>query len=457
MAGGEPVFFNPENCRNESEVESKFIVHYLLPLLGYSPQSWQQEVTFGSIRLDFLAIAADLLGYKNQLQLILEAKHPRQNLDNHLRKFRRYLTSLNVCYGLLTNGRVLRVYEQVDGELELLLQIAGHAVPNYLEEIKNLIGYEALRLKLQQSTELKPAWSISQTFQAEHNVEQTMKTIAVYHNKGGVGKTTTVVNLAAALSKKGKRVLVIDLDSQANTTFAAGLVKFQDEVSDTIKDCYVYHVILEKNKYPVSEVVRKSSFTSPEFDVLPSHIQLMEHERELVDVAPALYRLISKLQSVRDNYDVVLIDTPPSLNLYARIALVTADYLIIPSDLKPFANEGLKNVRSFIDEINEVKGAIMKDPLKILGVLPSKVLTSDRFVRYTLPRMEALVKERYGFPLLKSRIFERRDVSAAIERTVEVGDLDIPDPLSILDHKADSPSAGEFEQLANEVLSLISG
>ena len=70
-----------------------------------------------------------------------------------------------------------------------------------------------------------------------------MKMLAVYHNKGGVGKTTTVINLAAALTKKGKRVLVIDLDSQANTTFAVGLVKFNDEVSDTLKDNYVYQVI----------------------------------------------------------------------------------------------------------------------------------------------------------------------------------------------------------------------
>ena len=69
-----------------------------------------------------------------------------------------------------------------------------------------------------------------------------MKTIAVYHNKGGVGKTTTVVNLAAAFSKMGKRVLVIDLDSQANTTYATGLVKFEDELFDDIKDKNVKQV-----------------------------------------------------------------------------------------------------------------------------------------------------------------------------------------------------------------------
>lgn len=461
MDNGIPVFFNPDQCLNESEVESKFIVHYLLPALGYSPQCWRQEVTFGSIRLDFLAVAANLFGHQNHLQLVIEAKHPRQSLDPHVRKLRRYLKNVNVRYGLLTNGRLLRIYEQVDDGLKLLLEIPGHKVPNYLDNIKNLVGREALQANTEKiNTEkyiLEP--KISSTIQAsqlENNLESTMKVIAIYHNKGGVGKTTAVVNLAAALSKQGKRVLVIDLDSQANTTFATGLVKFQDELNDTIKDCYIYHVILEKNKYPITEVVRKSAFTSPEFDVVPSHIDLMEHERELVEVAPALTRLVGKLQKVSDRYDIVLIDTPPSLNLYARIALIAADYLIIPSDLRPFANEGLKNVKRFIDDINEFREEIGKKALESLGVLPSKVATTSKFVQFTLPKMESIVKERYGFPLMKSRIFERRDVSAAIERTIEVGDLDIPDPSSVMDYKPDSQAAEEFEQLAIEVLGLIS-
>lgn len=457
MASELPIFFDPSQCRNESEVESKFIVHYLLPALGYPPQAWSQEVTFGRIRLDFLAIAANLVGYQNQLRLILEAKHPKQNLDRHVRKFCRYLTSLDVRYGLLTNGRLFRVYEQVSGRLNLLFQVFGYEVPNYIDEIKRLIGYNSLQEQLQAVVNLpmlRPSPS-SQTSHSKSNLESNMKTIAIYHNKGGVGKTTTVVNLAAALSKKGQRVLVIDLDSQANTTFATGLVKFQDEVNDTIKDSYVYHVILEKNKYEISEVVRKSTFTSPEFDVVPSHIELMEKEQGLISLEPARTRLVSKLQKASSDYDIVLIDTPPSLNLYSRIALIASDYLIIPSDLKPFANEGLKNVKHFVNDINEFRDAIGKEPLKILGVLPSKVATSPKFVQYTLPKMESIVSERYGFPLMKSRIFERRDVSAAVERTIEVGDLDIPDPRSILDFNPDSQAAEEFENLADEVLNLI--
>jgi cellulose biosynthesis protein BcsQ len=282
-----------------------------------------------------------------------------------------------------------------------------------------------------------------------------MKVIAVYHNKGGVGKTTTVVNLAAALSKKGQRVLVIDLDSQANTSYAAGLIKFHDEWHDNIKDNYIYHVISEKNKYFISDVVRRSQFTTPEFDVIPSHINLMHHEKELAEIDATRTRIINKLQKVKDKYSIVLIDTPPSLNLYAKVALITADYLIIPSDLKPFANEGLINLKNFLGEINEFKEVIGKKQLKILGVLPSKIGTHHRFVQHILPQMETTVQERYGFHLMKSRIFERRDVSAAIENTIEVGALDIPDPKSIFDYKPESKAAEEFENLATEVMELI--
>jgi len=452
------LFFNPEKCRNETEVESKLIVHYLLPKLGYPPDTWHQEITFSRMRLDFLVVASEIVNRKSTVMLVLEAKHPRQKLDKHVRKFKRYLTSLNARYGLLTNGKIVQVYQQINNELSLILQIQGHEVEEKIQEIKFLIGRDELN-----STKTVPSLlgsgslskkSLSEKYQSFHQEAKHMKVIAIYHNKGGVGKTTTVINLAAALRKKGKRVLVIDLDSQANTTYALGLVKFHDEAFDSIKDKYVYHVLKEKNKFFISDVVRESSFSKPEFDVLPCHIDLMHHEKELAEIDATRTRIPTKLVEVEDKYDVVLIDTPPSLNLYAKVALIATDYLIIPSDLKPFANEGLLNVKNFLTEINEFRGVIGKTPIKVLGVLPSKILTHDKFVKYVLPKMEQIVVERYEFPLMKSRIFERRDVSAAIERTIEVGELDIPDPRSILDHKPDSQSAEEFENLAKEVIDL---
>jgi cellulose biosynthesis protein BcsQ len=232
-------------------------------------------------------------------------------------------------------------------------------------------------------------------------------------------------------------------------------MKFPDEIDDDIKRSYVYHVILEKNKFSIPDVARKSSFCNPEFDVIPSHIDLMAHEFELKEGTNATKtRLLKKLEEVASNYDIVLIDTPPSLNLYAEIALITADYLLIPSDLKPFANEGLNNVRRFINDINEDREDRGRTTLEVLGILPSKIATHARFVEHTLPKMEKTVEERYGYKVLNSRIYERRDASAAIEKTIVVGDLDIPDPQSVLDFKPDSASALEFKRLAEEIISL---
>ncbi len=457
-------FYNPEQCLNEAEVESKFIVQYLLPSLGYSPSCWHQEVTFGKLRLDFLAIAGSFLGESKKLQVVVEAKHPKQNLDRHLQKLRRYLNSLTARYGLLTNGKEVRVYECVHEELVLRLQIPGRDLPTRLSELVQLVGRSAILALDSPIVDIPTPDEVIQSIpskisplkQSQSNPEETtMKVIAVYHNKGGVGKTTTVINLAAAFSKKGKRVLVIDMDSQANTTFAAGLVKFQDEASDDIKDSYVYHVMIERNKFSISEVVRKASFTFPAIDVIPSHISLTTKEVELTNLVQAQTRLISKLSEVKEQYDIVLIDTPPSLNIFARIALLSADYLLIPSDLKPFANEGLNNVRTFLDGINDYREVITRQPVKLLGVLASKISTSHRFVQFTLPKMEKIVEEKYKFPLLKTRIYERREISTAIERVIEVGELDIPDPLSVLDFKPDCQASGEFESLAKEITELM--
>uniref|UniRef100_UPI00286A14DD AAA family ATPase n=1 Tax=Chamaesiphon sp. OTE_20_metabat_361 TaxID=2964689 RepID=UPI00286A14DD len=222
--------FDPELCRNESEVESKLIVRYLLPKLGYSPDTWHQEVKFGKIRLDFLAFTQKL-PFKLGLPvrgLIIEAKHPRKNLDKHVYQLRTYLTSLDISYGLLTNGKEIRIYHQVAGAVRLVFQCPTQDIDDRLSDIIQLIGREFIHKQLVQSLPdpSPPSQPVSAPIYAS-SPALLMKTIAIYHNKGGVGKTTVSTNLAAALSKRGLRVLLIDIDAQANSTFATGLVKFQ--------------------------------------------------------------------------------------------------------------------------------------------------------------------------------------------------------------------------------------
>ncbi|MGA1283662.1 MAG: AAA family ATPase, partial [Prochlorothrix sp.] len=304
--------FDPNLCRNESEVESKFIVGYLLPALGYDRWSWYQEVAVGGrIRLDFLAFAAKMLPRTVQdndpLCLVIEAKSPAQNLDRHEYKMQqRYLANLRVPFGLLTNGKEVRVYERQGDRAVLVFACGGLEVADRLEELKGLVGREAMRQRLgleseenlssesvslgldkdseeimeqgqqegeigatiaiegdntpgadsvepvpqpivapvRESTpiELLPEVPQPVPVPSQESVSRKMKVITIYHNKGGVGKTTVSTNLAAALANKGFRILLIDLDAQANSTFATGLIKYEFDEDSDLKDRNVSHL-----------------------------------------------------------------------------------------------------------------------------------------------------------------------------------------------------------------------
>lgn len=414
------LIFNPDFCHNEREVESKLIVSYLLPALGYSIKSWRQEIKFNRFRLDFLAEPS-----QNKNGVVIEAKHPNKNLNDHLEQLKGYMKNLHLTYGLLTNGKEIRIYKQTGNTIQLVFHCFTYGIENKIDEIRALIGREVLTNR------------------------SNMKIIAVYHNKGGVGKTTTVVNLAATFSKAGKKVLIIDLDSQANATFATGLINFEDEEKDNLKDNYISHVL--HDYATISEVLKPAKFSSYQIDVVPSHIDLMTQENELNQLDFTKKILLENLVPIENEYDIILIDTPPSLNLYARIALITTDYLIIPSDLKAFANEGLKNVNNFVRQIDRFRKQDGRQPINILGVLPTKISTNPRFIQGTLQKRLALIPKRYNIKVMDSIIFERDDLAKSLEQTLEIGEVEVATPKSIFDFKSNSKSVTEFKKLAQEI------
>ena len=168
--------------------------------------------------------------------------------------------------------------------------------------------------------------------------------IAVANQKGGVGKTTTSVNLAACLAKLGKKVLLVDIDPQGNSTGGLGIDKRRCE--KTVYDCLI-------NEEPMANVLIPTQYEN--LDVCPSNLDLSGAEIELISVMGRENRLKESLKSVRDVYDYILIDTPPSLGLITINTLTAADSVLIPIQCEFYALEG---VSQLVETIKRIKKAL---------------------------------------------------------------------------------------------------
>ena len=166
--------------------------------------------------------------------------------------------------------------------------------------------------------------------------------IAVANQKGGVGKTTTAINLSACLEEKNKKVLTLDMDHQGNTTSGLGVDKNQAENT-------VYELILDESE--LSECIYPSVMEN--LSVIPSNINLSGAEIELIGFENKEYLLKSKLDMIRSDYDYIIIDCPPSLNLLTINAMAAADSVIVPIQCEYYALEGLSQLIHTIDLIKE--------------------------------------------------------------------------------------------------------
>ena len=160
------------------------------------------------------------------------------------------------------------------------------------------------------------------------------RVICIANQKGGVGKTTTSVNLSAALASKGRQVLLVDLDPQGNASSGLGLKKFE------YQDANVYHVLIGERS--IGEVIRVTSI--PTLNVVPANPDLVGAEIELVDAPRREFKLKEAIVSIGSRYDYVFIDCPPSLGLLTLNALTAANTFIVPLQCEYYALEGLSQL-----------------------------------------------------------------------------------------------------------------
>ena len=248
------------------------------------------------------------------------------------------------------------------------------------------------------------------------------KTIAIANQKGGVGKTTTTVNLAAALGVLEKNVLLIDADPQANATSGLGI-----DVDSVSLGSYQ---LLEHTRDAEQCIVTTSS---PNVDLIPAHIDLVAIEIELVDKDRREYMLKAAIESIRHRYDYVLIDCAPSLGLLTLNALTAADSVIIPIQCEYFALEGLGKLLNTIKSVQRIHNPDLDIEGMLLTMFDARLRLSNQVVEE--------VKKHFG-----DMVFE-----TIIQRNVRLGEAPSYGE-SIIKYDASSKGAANYLNMAHELL-----
>jgi chromosome partitioning protein len=250
-----------------------------------------------------------------------------------------------------------------------------------------------------------------------------MRTIAVANQKGGCGKTTTAVNLAAALAMNGKRVLLVDLDPQAHSTL--GLGHDPESLDKTIYDA------LTNPKVAMLSVIISTPVTG--LNLAPNNILLSGAEYELASLYGREYVLGQQLNTVSGYYDICVIDCSPSLNLLTLNALVAADEVIIPVQTHYYALEGLKQLLETINIVRER----FNERLSIVGILLTLVESRTMLSR----QIQQQMRDYFG-----DMVFD-----TVIHRTVRLAEAPGAGQ-SVITYAPDSKATAEYKALAEEIL-----
>ena len=229
------------------------------------------------------------------------------------------------------------------------------------------------------------------------------KAIAIFNQKGGVGKTTTNINLAACLAIKGKKVLVLDIDPQGNTTSGLGVSK--RKLSDT-----VYNILIDKNNDPRRAVIHTAV---ENLDLIPASVDLAGAEVELVQIEEREKTLKHGLDQVKGDYDYIFIDCPPSLGLLTINSLTAVDSVLIPIQCEFYALEGVSQLVSTIELVKkslnprlEIEGVVLsmfdgRTNLSAAVVQEVKKYFRDKVYSTVIPRNVTLAEApSYGQPVI---------------------------------------------------------
>lgn len=248
------------------------------------------------------------------------------------------------------------------------------------------------------------------------------KIIAIANQKGGVGKTTTSVNLAASLGALEKKVLLIDADPQANASSGLGIYVESVEIGT--------YQVLEHSNSPEEATI---NCNAPNVKMIPAHIDLVAIEIELVDKENREYMLKQALQSVKDKYDYIIIDCAPSLGLLTLNALTAADSVIIPIQCEYFALEGLGKLLNTIKSVQKIHNPELDIEGLLLTMYDSRLRLSNQVVEEVQKHFNNMVFE------------------TIIQRNIKLSEAPSYGE-SIINYDATSKGASNYLNLAEEII-----
>ncbi|GAA4813403.1 AAA family ATPase [Litoribaculum gwangyangense] len=248
------------------------------------------------------------------------------------------------------------------------------------------------------------------------------KIIAIANQKGGVGKTTTSINLAASLGVLEKKVLLIDADPQANATSGIGIDVESVEIG-------TYQLLEHSNS--AKEAIIKTN--TPNLDIIPAHIDLVAIEIELVDKDEREYMLKKALEKIKNNYDYILIDCAPSLGLLTLNALTASDAVIIPIQCEYFALEGLGKLLNTIKSVQKIHNPELDIEGLLLTMYDSRLRLSNQVVEEVQKHFNDMVFQ------------------TIIQRNVRLSEAPSYGE-SIINYDASSKGADNYLSLAKEII-----
>ena len=254
------------------------------------------------------------------------------------------------------------------------------------------------------------------------------RTIAVANEKGGVGKTVTVINLAAALTLANQSVLVVDMDPQANATKGLGVAPDDDLPS-------VYDLIMNNGSPAVEETVIPTQWDG--LHLIPSHVDLSGAEVELVDAEGRENRLKDAIEPVLANYDFILMDTPPSLSLLTINVFACASEVLVPCQTHPYAFGALAELFDTVDAVREE----INPELFISGIIPTLVDLRTRVANVVMQQLKT--DERYRDLVFNTAIRSNTTIA-------ESADAGKP----VVFYRRSSYGAIDYNDLADELLSM---